>query len=96
MTYSSFDEYLATPQFRSVRAAVLERDNRRCTVCGEAATEVHHVRYCKWGEFDTEDNLVSICHGCHCDLHRCRNCGEVKLKAKHIKHSLKVCDGCTT
>ena len=32
-------------------------------------TEVHHVRYPPWGTFDTVDNLLAVCHECHCEAH---------------------------
>lgn len=41
-----------------------------CQRCYQAkATEVHHLRYPKWGTFDTVDNLLPVCHQCHCEIH---------------------------
>lgn len=25
--------------------------------------------YPPWGTFDTEENLLAVCHRCHCDIH---------------------------
>jgi hypothetical protein len=95
MSYTSYDEYLSHPEFRAVCNKVFERSGGICEWCGfRRATEPHHVQYCKWGEFDTELNLLHVCHKCHCDLHRCEVCKKVNLKAKHIKSGDRVCDRC--
>jgi hypothetical protein len=36
-----------------------------------------------------------LCHACHCNAHRCEGCGDVKLKARHIKRRQSLCDNCT-
>jgi len=68
--YSTYQEYLSHPRFRQVRTAVMLRSKGRCERChAKPPTEVHHLRYPPWGTFDTEDNLIALCHRCHCDLH---------------------------
>ena len=68
--YSSYAEYLRHPQFRRVRTQAMLRSGGRCEQCGDAApSEVHHLRYPPWGTFDTPDNLVAVCHRCHCEIH---------------------------
>lgn len=95
MTYTTYAEYLETPEFRRVKAIVRRRSGGTCEDCGKRkATEPHHVRYCKWGEFDTADNLVDLCHACHCERHRCNRCGSVALKAAEIKVNEKTCRTC--
>lgn len=64
--YDTFDEYLRHPAFRAVRALAMERANWLCERCGARATEVHHLRYPPWGEFDEVENLLAVCHACHC------------------------------
>ena len=32
-------------------------------------TEPHHLRYPQWGAFDVPENLIAVCHQCHCDIH---------------------------
>ena len=47
-------------------------------LCGELATDVHHVRAFltgsddteKWKLFTDEDNLVSLCDSCHHNIHK--------------------------
>lgn len=68
--YSSYKEYLRHPEYRKVRAQALKRAGGTCERCKQRpVTEVHHLRYPKWGTFDTQDNLLAICHQCHCEIH---------------------------
>jgi hypothetical protein len=64
--YQSYAEYLRHPRYRAIREVAMERAGWRCQQCGGRATEVHHVRYPRWGTFDVPENLVPVCHACHC------------------------------
>jgi hypothetical protein len=66
--YRTYVEYLQHPRFRAVRAEAMERAKWRCQRCGARATEVHHLRYPTWGEFDVVENLLPVCHQCHCQI----------------------------
>jgi len=47
----------------------MKRAQGKCQRClMNPATEVHHLRYPKWGTFDVPANLMAVCHGCHCDI----------------------------
>jgi hypothetical protein len=35
-----------------------------------------------------------VCHQCHCDLHRCKSCQAVTLKAAEIKAGVNICKKC--
>lgn len=68
--YSSYREYLKHPRFLAVRKQVFHRAGGLCERCHVSPpTEPHHLRYPPWGEFDVPENLVAICHGCHCEVH---------------------------
>lgn len=68
--YKTYAEYLRHPKFLKIRNEVLKRDCFLCRDCNtKEATEVHHLRYPTWGTFDVPDNLVAICHKCHCKRH---------------------------
>lgn len=68
--YRGYAEYLRHPRFLAVRAQVFKRAGGRCERCKErAATEPHHLRYPPWGAFDVPENILAVCHGCHCELH---------------------------
>lgn len=94
-TYSTYQEYLNTPEFRYAVQAARRRACDVCEDCNEQpAKHPHHLRYCRWGEFDTADNLVMLCARCHAIRHTCIQCGRVSLKAKHIKAGRRACDHC--
>ena len=68
--YRNYAEYLRHPKFREIRAIAMRRANWWCQRCGgRRATEVHHLKYPTWGTFDVPENLVAICHECHCEIH---------------------------
>lgn len=68
--YRSYREYLKHPEFLKIRAQVFERANGLCERCHAAPpTEPHHLRYPPWGEFDGPENMLAVCHACHCEIH---------------------------
>jgi hypothetical protein len=41
-----------------------------CERChGRPPTEPHHLRYPPWGTFDVPENMIAVCHPCHCEIH---------------------------
>lgn len=48
---------------RKLRTAIKDRDGHKCAVCGDRATDVHHIDYNK--DNCTPENLISLCHSCH-------------------------------
>lgn len=70
MSYASYAEYLRHPKFLAIRAVVWERAAGKCERCKvRPPKDTHHVRYPKWGTFDVPENLLVICHECHCEIH---------------------------
>lgn len=68
--YRNYEEYLRHPTYRAIRAQAIERSGGICERCHvNRITEVHHLRYPKWGTFDVLENLQAICHQCHCQIH---------------------------
>lgn len=58
------------PEFKAIRARVIQRAHGQCERCHRnPVTEVHHLRYPPWGTFDVPENLIAICHACHCKIH---------------------------
>ena len=57
--------------WRVVRKRVLERDGYRCRKCGKAGRlEVHHVvSVYDGGRPFHDDNLITLCRGCHVEIH---------------------------
>lgn len=66
MTYS---DKLKDPRWQKKRLQVLDRDDFKCTLCGDKkeTLHVHHKSYHKSGNpWDTElENLSSLCATCH-------------------------------
>ena len=69
-------EYVAFEQMAQVQAACdkcgasLVPNAAYCERCGERPpTEPHHLKYPPWGTFDVPENLLVVCHPCHCALH---------------------------
>lgn len=76
--------------FENTKANVLNRDNYTCQHCKgkkkDSKLEVHHIIYRSNGGSDEEENLMTLCHTCHFDLHH----GKIKLKLTgKAKGSLK-------
>lgn len=63
---------LKDPRWQAKRLEILDRDNNTCSVCGcDDNLQVHHRVYediAPW-EYKDED-LVTMCDGCHKDQHR--------------------------
>jgi hypothetical protein len=71
LRYSSYAEYLRLPEFRAIRRQVFARAHGVCERCkARPATEPHHLRYPPWGTLDVPENLIAVCHECHCKIHR--------------------------
>jgi len=72
--YRNYKEYLRHPKFKAVRAVAMKSADHTCQDCKAArATEVHHIKYPPWGTFDVPENLIPICHTCHCKRHGVEN-----------------------
>ena len=69
--FKSYDEYLESPHWKTVRTKRIERDGFRCVRCGTAKNlQVHHLSYDNFGQEDIEHDLVTLCRKCHEDVHR--------------------------
>lgn len=64
--FSSYGRYLKSELWKTIRAAVLERDHHRCQFCGRLAKTAHHRAYdpaTLAGE--CLNALSAICQRCH-------------------------------
>lgn len=76
--------------FENTKAMVLNRDNYTCQYCKgkhkDSKLEVHHIIFRSNSGSDEEDNLITLCHTCHKNLHDGKI--HLKLSGKH-KGTLK-------
>lgn len=61
-----------SPAWKLLSRTVLQRDQYKCQICGEIATEVHHCIPIKkdWSKRFDINNLMSVCTSCHNKLDR--------------------------
>jgi 5-methylcytosine-specific restriction endonuclease McrA len=58
-------------EYQELREQVLRRDGWRCQFCGSITNlEVHHQQFRSHSGSDQEENLITLCSGCHSSLHR--------------------------
>jgi len=61
---------LSPELYQDVRQQVLRRDGWRCQSCGTMSNlEVHHKELRSQCGDDSEENLITLCAGCHADIH---------------------------
>lgn len=81
--------------FANTKAMVLNRDKYTCQHCKnkkkDNQLEVHHITFRSNNGSDEADNLITLCHSCHYDLHH----GKLKLKLKgknkgQLKHATQM------
>jgi len=56
--------------YEQLRQKVLRRDGWRCQTCGAMSNlEVHHQNFRSHSGENSEQNLVTLCAGCHAAVH---------------------------
>ena len=56
--------------YRELHRQVLQRDGWRCQVCGSMQhLQVHHLKFRSHSGGDEEQNLITLCDGCHAHIH---------------------------
>jgi len=62
---------LGQAEYERLRQDVLRRDGWRCQSCGGMSNlEVHHKRFRSQSGNDSEENLITLCVGCHAKIHQ--------------------------
>lgn len=63
-------QYLKSPEWKTLKSEVLNRDNYTCQSCNTNGIplEVHHITYQNFGNENLSD-LVSLCRNCHQSIH---------------------------
>lgn len=70
--YVDYDVFLYTPYWRTLRKAVLLRDNNKCCHCGGTyKLMVHHLTYIHhYKEHEHLEDLITVCELCHGKIHK--------------------------
>jgi ATP-dependent DNA helicase RecQ len=56
--------------YEQLRNEVLRRDGWRCQFCGtRSSLEIHHQEFRSQSGDDSEQNLITLCSGCHAAVH---------------------------
>lgn len=81
--------------FENTKAMVLNRDNYTCQYCKgkhkDSRLEVHHIIFRSQGGSDEENNLITLCHTCHRDLHSGTINPKLKGKSKgNLKYATQM------
>lgn len=64
--FTTYNAYLLSPLWRSIRTRAMTRFRWRCRLCQDKATEVHHLDYLdSTMRGRNPGSLVPVCHGCH-------------------------------
>jgi len=62
---------LDSTSYTKLQRQVLERDGWRCQVCGSMQNlQVHHLKFRSRSGGDEEQNLITLCAGCHEQVHQ--------------------------
>lgn len=64
MKNKAYENYIHSSAWRNKANERLNLDSHICQVCGEDASDVHHLTYDRFGHEDMGD-LVSLCRKCH-------------------------------
>lgn len=68
--FESYADYLASPLWARIRAAVMKKAGGACVDCGEKATQAHHERYTFENlRGERTDGIVALCRDCHKNRH---------------------------
>ena len=81
MNKESYQRYLKTPHWRSMRKRQLKQQ-RVCSLCGiKTSLIVHHMQYTNIGR-EPDADLIVICNKCHKKLHFGSYSKRLTLQAK--------------
>jgi 5-methylcytosine-specific restriction endonuclease McrA len=65
-----YGDYLQSGVWGRYRAALLERAEDKCEMCGaEGTLHVHHKTYCRVGGNERFEDLIVLCPTCHKRVH---------------------------
>jgi len=80
-----YSEMLKDPRWQKKRLQVFERDNWKCTECGntDKTLHAHHNKYDKKPWKTKLKHIVTLCEECHTFIHQAE---KETIKVKAIRH----------
>jgi len=86
MGYASYQEYLNSPLWKSIRSRVLERDKGLCIACGNRASVAHHGNYSHAALSGRSiQGIYSLCNRCHEFIEFDKDGRKLHLRETHRK-----------
>jgi len=62
---------LETESYTKLRTQILRKDGWKCQACGSLRQlQVHHKQFRSHSGEDRENNLITLCSGCHQLMHQ--------------------------
>lgn len=94
---TAYSEKLRDPRWQKKRLEILERDNWKCSFCGDDKTtlHVHHEEYIGRDPWDAPaDSLKAACEDCHSivKVYECLQKNGIFVKAEKIRSAIPVTD----
>jgi|3_EtaG_2_1085321.scaffolds.fasta_scaffold22079_5 hypothetical protein len=91
--YPSYQDYLASDLWQSIRSKVLNKAKGKCSICRRRAFQVHHTEYSREClEGNQPKSLYAICGRCHEDIEFDRDGFKRKLEEANESGGLVTCD----
>lgn len=72
---NSLASFRSSSRWQNLRSAVLTQQDGLCQLCGELASEVHHINLATPENFFCRENLVGLCNACHKKIHTAYRAG---------------------
>ena len=67
--WTTYDEYLQSPEWQDKRSERLRIDGFRCAKCHTTrGLQVHHLNYFRLGDEDVREDLITLCAHCHREI----------------------------
>lgn len=94
----TYSEKLKDPRWQRKRLEIMQRDNFKCTQCGDTSTtqNVHHWQYSKEPWDAKNEDLTTVCRFCHEEIEQCKDLtkdflkqSDFRMLLKHIERLLK-------
>lgn len=86
----TYSEKLKDPRWQRKRLEVMQRDNFKCTQCGDKSStlNIHHWKYSTTPWESSNNDLSTVCEGCHKQIEKCKDITTAFLRQVDFRHGL--------